>query len=215
MQIHVWSLGANSPKGDGSVRRGKIPRSRNRPRWLPPATLPLSRPRADVLSALVPLDCASGTGTWGWGLGKMRETALRDHPSPAKRAITSLQGSGVARNVASKPRPMAHRSDRRAFGLGCGRSPLWGSGLQEVAQSCFSRSAALPVLRFDRPDRRAGGRGRCAGRSATHTSRPPRWSPDTTPHRLSAVLRDDVKVSRASVREEQREGTPHPSRAGW
>jgi hypothetical protein len=45
--------------------------------------------------------------------------------------------------------------------------------------------------------------------------RPPRRSPDTLPYRLSAVLRDRMKVVVASREEQQREETPHPSRSGW
>jgi hypothetical protein len=55
-------------------------------------------------------------------------------------------------------------------------------------------------------------------------SRPPRRSPDTTPHRLSAVLRDNVKVFVASREVKGAELTPHlpapgghrlPTGEGW
>jgi hypothetical protein len=50
-------------------------------------------------------------------------------------------------------------------------------------------------------------RGQCAGRSATRSSSPPRWSPDTPTYRSSAVLCDPVKAFVASLEEEPRKKT--------
>jgi hypothetical protein len=84
-----------------------------------------------------------------------------------------------------------------------GRLPFAGlRALVSLRETVYFFTASEPFRKAARRSRSAAPPGKARGIAEARTSWPPRRSPDTFPHRLSAVLCGRVKVSVATLAEE-------------